>query len=216
MGLLKTSGVRFFRVAGAVALAVPAILLASGVAQAATSSKSYKATWTFKAQPLGICVLFTATGKINYSVAQGPHSAQWTNIKLTAPKLTAAIHAYSGGSCSGPGTVTKLSMGQFWTGYSCSFNPSLSVSAPWGASIGGWPSCGNRKRASLSTTYTTTSPTYTQNNTGSPTTFGNYTAAGPDPAHPCYGVFVSAVAFKGSTSDSFGATQGSSSRKVCL
>jgi hypothetical protein len=140
---------------------------------------------------------------------------EWKNIKLTAPKITADIHTYGGGSCIGPATVNKLTMGQYWTGYSCVFNPSLSVSIPWGISFGGWPSCGNRHRAGFSTTYNTTSSVYTQNNSGSPTGFGNVASAVRS-NHPCYGVFISAVAYVGSSSDSFGASSGSSSRRVCL
>jgi hypothetical protein len=40
-----------------------------------------------------------------------------------------------------------MEMGQDWTGYSCSFNPSISVSIRWVISVGFWPSCGNRTQA---------------------------------------------------------------------
>src|SRR5262249_56321815 len=97
-----------------------------------------------------------------------------TNQKLTAPKLTADVHTYGGGSCIGPSTVTKLSMTQYWTGYACSFNPSLSVSVPWGISFGGWPSCSDRNRAHHASSYGS-GAAFTQNNTGSPTKFGSFT-----------------------------------------
>jgi len=106
-------------------------------------------------------------------------------------------------------------MGQFWTGYSCSFNPSLSASAPWGVSVGGWPSCGYRMQAGFTSNPDGPSAVFHQYNTGAQVSFGDH--AGATKANdPCYGVFVSATADRGSNSESFGINSGSKSKKVCL
>src|SRR5262249_8897257 len=132
------------------------------------------------------------------------------------PTITAAVHDYADGSCTGPATLTKLTMGQFWAGHACSFNPSLSVSFPWGISFGAWPSCSDRRQAGFSTTYTHTDNSYTQHNSGSPVTFADFTVPLINFHKPCYGVVASAVGFVKDNSDSFGANHGSSSRQICL
>lgn len=100
-------------------------------------------------------------------------------------------------------------MTQLWPGWSCSFNPSLSASLPWGISFGGWPSCGNRHRARHGSSYGAAS-FYEQFNSGSHTAFGNYT--GFPPSIPCDGVFVTATMYQHNISDSFSA----GAREVCL
>jgi hypothetical protein len=203
-----------FSVAMLSAIALPASAATStgGAPAAANKSVSFDKSWSFKSKAIGACVTFRVTGKIVYStVASGraPGVVLWQNQQLKAPKLTANVRSYNGGSCIGPEALSKISMGQLWTGYSCSFNPSMSVSIPWGVSVGGWPSCGSRKRASHSSSYGP-GGSYTQNNTGSPTKFGNFT--GSTSHVPCYGVYVSSTAYNGNTSDSFG----SAAREVCL
>jgi hypothetical protein len=181
---------------------------------------TYKKTWTFRSAPLRRCVVFTASGNITYKVYDvGSYAASsyvWEKQKLNSPKITAHVEFYRNRKCGAKAKVTKLELGQHWTGYACSFNPSISVSYPWGISVGAWPSCGNRNQATYDTTYATRSTNYAQNNTGSPTAFGNY--YDPEDANPppCYGVFPSAVAYIGSTSDSYGASNISHSGEVCL
>ena len=110
----------------------------------------YKDSWTFKSKNIGICVIFTATGKFTYSVSRGPGSKfgfkyTWAGQRLSNPTVEANVHAYAKGSCIGPATTTAMQLGEAWTGFSCSFNPSLGFSIPWGVSVGFWPSCGNRR-----------------------------------------------------------------------
>jgi len=194
----------------AIAFLIP--LASAGVASASTSN--YSKSWTFKSSADGICVIFTASGNITYtrSITSVKNLTEyhWKNIELNRPKLTASIHAYSGGSCAGPATATRLEMGQSWTGYSCGLNPSLSVSFPWGVSFGFWPSCGSRDQADYTTNYSTHSSGYVQNNSGNQVSLGSYNSESTSP--PCYGVYVYGTAYEGSGSDSV--TSGADS--VCL
>jgi hypothetical protein len=179
-------------------------------------------TWTFRSKKLHRCIKFRDKGTIHFTrqALPNPHDPppefKFTSIKLTDPLLTATVTHYTKShKCTTRATLSKLSMGQHWTGYSCSFNPSLSASFPWGVSIGGWPNCGNRRQARFTGPPFGRSSHYTQANSGSPTRFGNETI-NFQAAAPCYGVFVSAVGFINShTSDSYGAN-GTHSGKVCL
>jgi hypothetical protein len=208
--------VRMKKVLGSAILILVAVTgLAAGTlssAQAAASkSVSFNKSWTFKSKTVGACVAYKVTGKITYTaVTNGHNSVFWSNQKLVDPVFTAKVTAYDGGSCIGPKTLTSISMSQHWAGYSCSFNPTLSVSAPFGLSFGGWPSCGSRTLAAHSTSYGLDS-SYLQDNSGSHTSFENFT--GSTSHEPCYGVYVSSTAHQGpGTSDSFS----SSAKEVCL
>lgn len=181
----------------------------------------YKVTWTFKSRDINKCLSLTARGKFKYisrPVVLGKEVGhQWSDQEIIDPTITAVVRNYAGGRCMGSATLTKLTMGQFWTGHECDFNPSLSVSFPWAISFGFWPSCGDRRQAGFSTTYPEGN-IYTQHNSGSRVTFADFIAQpnlGQPFKRPCYGVFISAVAFVNSSSDSFGANN-SRSRKICL
>ena len=202
---------RLTRLVMILVLAVVPVLSASAGAQASTTKTvSFGRSWVFKSRPLHVCVYFTLHGKITYSTTtNGRGVVFWRNQRLSGPTLEADIHAYGGGSCIGPSTVTRIRIGQYWTGYSCRFNPSLSVSLPWGVSFGGWPSCGNRTRAAHASSYGAAA-FYVQYNSGSPTRFGAYNGSPQNP--PCYGIFVAATAGQRNISDSFT----SNPRKVCL
>ena len=134
--MLRTTRVHWFKIVAVLVLAISTVLAMSGTAQALTRSQPVNVSWTFKSKELGVCVTFSVTGKISYTAVQGPHSILWKDQQLKSPTLTAKVHAYNKGRCTGSAKLRKISMGQFWTGYSCSFNPSLSASAPWG--VGNW------------------------------------------------------------------------------
>jgi hypothetical protein len=184
------------------------IVFTSGHVQAATNkSVTFTVSWTFKSKPLDVCIVFTEQGTIHYTLGVlNSGNFSWLNQKLTDPTLSADVHWYNGGRCIGPSTVTKISMGQFWTGYSCNFNPLLSV---WGVTFGNWPSCGSRDWAEYMTSYGSGAH-FIQYNSGSPTAFGDYTAYYLYP--PCYGVYVSATANERNVTGSFS----SSAKAVCL
>src|SRR5271165_4220273 len=145
-------------------LAVPLGLFAYGhvgVAQAATCDGQsgyghclhYDKTWRHVFHDydsathvwVNACVDYSAHGYIAYDVA-GPYANKYefwynfTNQRLFGATVDAVVRPYS--SCSGSFVVDKIDIGEGWSGYACSFNPSLSFSAPWAVGIGFWPSCG--------------------------------------------------------------------------
>jgi hypothetical protein len=95
---------------------------------------------------LGVAILEAALHRKRQFHLHG-YAYTWYNQHLNDSTLTADIRAYDRGACKGRATTTNMEMGQDWTGYSCSFNPSISVSIPWAISVGFWPSCGNRTQA---------------------------------------------------------------------
>jgi len=181
----------------------------------------YHNSWLFKSHSLRRCIRIRTHGTITYTAVKHPNprdpppTITFEKIRLTDPVITASVTRLSStGRCGSAATLSKLELGQHWTGFSCSFNPSLSVSFPWGVSIGGWPNCGDRRQAEFTTTYGRGS-FFKQSNSGSPTRFGDVTIEFQQVA-PSYGVFASVVAFVGTRSDSFGASNGSSARKAGL
>jgi len=179
----------------------------------------------WKTTHLHLCVTFAVHGTFTYKTTTGRGNVQWTEQRLRDPALRISFTNLSNGSCGKAAVPNKVAIQQHWTGYACSFNPSitLSVGAPASVSISvsGWPSCGNRKQA----VYATSPPYdgksyYNQYNSGSPTAFGKFVGWKPPGnapiPHPCYGVFPSATIYRGSNSDSFGAGNLSNSKEVCL
>jgi hypothetical protein len=199
------------------------MMATSGIAEAATSGNhtiSYDVSWIFNSSRLHRCIVLRAAGSVSYTfgIQSGQRYYVWSNQKVNAPALTANIYStYSGGKCSGSVTITKATIEQHWAGTTtCGFNPSVGVGFPWGVSVGGWPGCTTTKdQGYYSTTYATTSSSYHQYNSGSPVTYPNYQNAS-NTANPCYGIYVSAVFYINSTSDSFGIGNGSSQRSICL
>jgi len=219
MGITRVHGLIGLKMIGVLVLSVPLIFAASGAAQAQDGTNyrvSYNVTWNFNSSPLHSCIRFRATGNMTYTFGTAGRSWQWWNIRLNSPVLTAYV--YPAGHCGSTGSskLNRIVMAQYWTGYACSFNPSLAVSFPWGIAFGAWPSCGDRSQAEYQTDYSVTSSNYHQNNTGSPTQFTYYTNNQSPKDYPCYGVYVSGTGYIGVTSDSYGASSGSGSRAVCL
>jgi hypothetical protein len=182
---------------------------------ASVIAHDYSRSWTFKSGLIDACVTIVASGNISYTFSVTSIKFltlyHWDNQQLNVPKLTATVHSYHDGSCTKAAKkTTKMEMGQSWSGYACSFNPSLSVGIPWALGIGFWPSCGSRDQGHFHTIYPVTSSSYTQGNTGNKASFGDYSSQAP--TGPCYGVYVWGSAFEGATSDSF--TSGALS--VCL
>lgn len=215
--VLTFAGAIVLATAGAAQAAVPA---AGSALKTEHRAVSYSVTWHFRSRAIHRCVTLRATGTVKYAETKMPNphdpppEIAFTSIKLTNPRLSATVYHYGKGRCGSRERLTKISIGQHWTGYSCSYNPTLSVSYPWGISVSAWPSCGDRRQAHYSTGYGRGSY-YRQSNSGSPTRFGNDTIDYQASA-PCYGITASTVAYVGSRSDSYGASNGSASRKVCL
>lgn len=215
------------------AIVLPISLLAAGTAaNAATGARTlestptctqchasftlpYKKGWTFISHPLNICAVFTASGTISYTVrTDALDHLYYSNQKLNAPRLSVHIDAYSRKfrDCAPSKRVSKMRIGQHWSGYSCSFNPSISATFPWGVGISGWPNCGDREQAAYTTGYGAGTGA-NQNNSGSPSSFGNLNNV---LRAPCYGIFVSGVFYEGNNSDSYNAGNSPGAQKVCL
>jgi len=219
------------RIAVILAAAGSVILGTSGIARAASHapelSKTYDMqikyhnSWKFKSGPLRRCVSIKTHGTITYTAVTHPNphdpppTITFKKIKLTDPVLTATVYYLKkSGKCGSRDSLSRITMAQHWTGYACSFNPSLAVSVPWGVSLGGWPNCGSRRQASFTTGYGRGS-FYKQSNSRSRPQFGDVTIDASQTA-PSYGVYASVVAYVGNSSDSFGASSGSVARKAGL
>ena len=172
---------------------------------------TYSKSWVFRSHHIRRCVTYRVSGTIYYTAVAMPNPRNpppeiaYKAITLTDPVLSATVTRYtSAGRCTSGVSLTKLTMGQYWSGYSCSYNPSLSVSWPFGVSVSAWPNCGNKRQAGYTAPYGSYK-VYTQWNSGSPTVFANDTVAQGQPA-PCYGVYVSALEWVGGSSDSIAAS----------
>jgi hypothetical protein len=191
-----------------------------------SGTQSYSRSVTWKSSRLGVCVTFSISGNFSYTLTNWYTISKfpveqwtWSKIQLNSPTLIAKVHPYGGGSCSGTATVTSIYMDQHWSGYSCSYNPSISFGAgiPPSVSvgIGGWPTCGSKEEAAYYGTYGPGSAAY-QYNTGSPAGFADFTS-GAKTSPPCYGAYVSAQAHQGSnTSDSYAAANINNTWQICI
>ncbi len=183
---------------------------------------SYHKEWTWKSTKIGRCTVFRVSGFFKYTTVTGVHNVQYKHQVLNSPRLTAYTYVLKNGRCGGSVNVSKFHIGQHWTGYSCSYNPHISVTASiTGLSVGvsAWPSCGDRNQAVYSTPYGA-GHFAIQDNSGSPVSFGDVTSFGsPTTAPPpvCYGVYPSAQIWKNRHhSDSYGAGNLHAAGKVCL
>jgi hypothetical protein len=184
--------------------------------------------WKFRTHVLkGLCIKFSISGNFTYKIYESSttHAAQlhWENQQLNDPALIETTYNYQ---CTKRYSVQGITMSQSWSGYSCSFNPSITAGVSVagsgvsiGISISGWPSCGNKTQVVYSSMYGSGSR-HPQYNTGSPTAFGNYTdpitGVGLLNPPPCYGAFPSAVVNYRNGSDSFGLGNIHHPGKVCL
>lgn len=197
--------------------ALPLAIFSGASANAATTySKSYYFEWVFESPspPNGVdrCIIIDEHGNFTWTnTVTGRYIYEWNNITLHSPTLT--ITVYNGGtsSCQVSKTLSKATLEQDWAGYACSFNPSISVSFPWGISYSGWPSCGSRNQGGRTTNPTGAYSTYNQYNSGAPLSFASY--GNPlTTSTPCYGSYPSITAYVGGSSDAYRG----SAHKICL
>jgi hypothetical protein len=188
-------------------------LLPMGAANA-TVAQHYSKLWVFKSSSLGVCMDFKVSGSITYNTSEtfikGNPEWHWNDVTLENPELLATVYALKSGACSTTlvNHTTRMEMSQAWSGYSCSFNPSVSFGFPFSVGIGGWPSCGNRERAVWSFDATVTHDNYLEDNSADQP-LGDVSSEVD--TGPCYGVFIAAQAYVGAASQA--ATSGSFS--VC-
>ncbi len=212
----------------AVLAASPAVALAASPRQAQqivlvnkNFSVTYSRSWTFKTSHLHRCVVLTASGTFAYHLKGTEFRSkdyEWSHQRLSDPTITASVQNYSKGKCSGRANVSKISLAQYWTGYGCSYNPSIGFSVPWGISFSLWPNCGDRNQVGYKTHYGRGSR-FRQFNSGSPASFGNFSenvGRHSKPIPPCYGVYPATTIYVGNSSDSYGAGNLHSAGRVCL
>jgi hypothetical protein len=224
-------------------LAAPALWFVHGTAHAAgtcggqsgySHCKTYNKSWTWvDNSPIQRCVVYNVQGWIGYNETESIYGQeQYKNITLIQPALYADVYALyypipgvADCNFSKSASVTDLAMTQYWSGYDCSFSPTISVQYPWGFGVGGWPDCGNKARAWWSSSFGSGAH-FDQFNTGDPTpdTFRNEyvtppIGGTPEPAGPCYGVYVTSTIklHSGSTwfQDSFSVSK-SEAQQVCV
>lgn len=213
MGTVRPTFRPFVKLIIAVALTAALSVGIASVVHAGNFSKSYDLYWNFPTSALNVCIRYRVTGTYTYSaVALHGGGAEWSHIKLNDPKLTAYVYSHAGGCGSSSAKVSQLEMTQYWSGYGCSFNPSISLGAPFSVGIGFWPNCGNRNLAKYFSSYPSSGSNYKQYDSGSPGGFGEYISNSPQ-YPPCYGVYVSSTAWEHNTSDHFTAQ---SAQRVCL
>lgn len=188
-------------------------------------TKKYSIGWTWKDRKLHLCIKFAVYGDITYKTYETvtTHAAQvwWKDQKLNDPTMHVVVENPTCKRQVSAG-LHEVAISQHWTGYSCSFNPSLSIGVGAdGVAIGiaGWPSCGNRTQVIYHSHYPRGSH-HTQFNSASPTAFGNYsdpvTGVGLLFPPPCYGVYPSATIYYRANSDSFNSGNLAKAGKVCL
>jgi hypothetical protein len=227
---------RGVRLAGLLVLVITlllSIVSTSGQAEAASRGaanpqilvgsfkENYKKSWTFKSAPLRRCVYITASGNITYTLSKnnggrGQTIDYWTNQRLNNATLSISIVAMGrNGSCLRSAKVDGADLQQDWTGYGCSFNPSLGFSYPWGVSFSLWPSCGDRHQVGYESDPPGSYSSYHQYNSGSRASFGDYSQPFYVTSNPCYGVYPTIIIYLRGSSDSYGAGD-SRAQAVCL
>jgi hypothetical protein len=158
---------------------------------------------TNTADAQGTCCIevhYHLTGAIGYNRTvwyfQGvPSGIIWYNQKLLAPKLHSFIYRGCSTTCVAD-TTTQFEMKQYWNGgLNCSLtNPQFSVSIPWGISVGGWATCGNRSLATFpgpnqpDDVFTYTANNYVSSNSGAKVSISDY--INENGTGPCYGANI--------------------------
>lgn len=233
---IARAGQRGMRVAALLALVVTAII-ASGGGQAEAAnhpavgaapqgnhgnwSEKYTLTWNWASRDIPTrCVKIVFSGNITYSLnisaIHGVSIFEWTDEKLNDPRIDIYVTREGArSSCSRTSAnLDGANLRQDWTGWGCDFNPSLGFSYPWGVTLSGWPSCGERRQLGRHTTETGVHSHYYQGNSGAPGGFGDYTSVGIAIA-PCYGAYPTVTIHLNGGSDTFGSGSGPA-RRVCL
>ncbi|MEV0319996.1 hypothetical protein ACIBKX_13015 [Streptomyces sp. NPDC050658] len=178
----------------------------SAKAEGKWKSAGYKRAFSGWSKPLKRCVSVKITGKMRYYTTEKPIGGglprvMVTRVKLIKPKVIASTSNRCGRSV--PRKVGKMQLSQKWYERACSTSSSISVSVPWGASVGSSRTCGTVRRAIRSTTYTKNASSYFQYNSGAPVTFKAWQMPEKQGKKVCERVDVSAVAYIGNKSDAF-------------
>jgi hypothetical protein len=211
---MRRSAKRFSTRVLAVVLAVCTVNVGLATAAFANSSKAntdtFSVTSTYAFPNNYVCIKYTQTSTITYkAVRYGPtgvdHMVDYriNSIKVSKIKATYKMVSYDSvdHACTTRGVKWKrMEVAQHWRAYSCTYNPQIQGSIPWGIGVGVWPSCGNRTQAKWKSTYDKANglagPTQTQSTTGTIKYANHQIAVQPSSkAVPksggCYGSYVS-------------------------
>jgi hypothetical protein len=140
-----------------VATAVVAVAAASpaGANTRKANTDGFSRSATVVNTTLQTCVHYTITGKLRYVAKRyGPtaitNNVDWRleNLRVVTPTLAAQTYKYDPGSHACTSRRQRVSQFEFserYAGFACNWNPSISISAPWGVGVSFWPSCANKK-----------------------------------------------------------------------
>jgi hypothetical protein len=173
---------------------------------------------------LQTCAKVTITGTVKYTaqhwsgIPGGGFTDEWriTKTRLVAPKTTVRLYAYDPGdhACTTRAVKKDLKFTVGFSGYSCKWNPSLSVLLPFSVGINFWPDCANHKvvKGHVSKHHVDHASLYDQDVRAK---FGNqkeFTYGGKPPFH-CIGALVKVQAGNASGDDVRVST---GRKKICL
>lgn len=156
------------RVAVGSLIAVLLVMFTAPSASAYTLSKTYTKTKLWVGTQS--CVRVTLTGTMRVDVVWGNAAGYGTvayheNPRLISPSMR--ITVYNNPDCTGTRlTLTEAQLRQMWHYNSCSANPGVSASYPWGVSVSVTPTCGKKTVAKRTTFYHANDSTYNQYTSG--------------------------------------------------
>lgn len=101
------------------------------------------------------CLRWKAQGVVSFTAKYekywGEAVNQWLyrynieKVNLGTIKITVDTFKRSGSSCTTERkNFKRITINTHARGYSCDFNPSISLGAPWAAAVSFWPSCGDK------------------------------------------------------------------------
>jgi len=129
---------------------------AQPVTKTVTMHQGFVGRGTVRFYNPNICVRWKYGGVINYRAMYqkywGELVPEWlyryTVDQVTVSDTTITLNGFApnGSKCTTKArNWNQLNLEQHARGYSCSFNPSVSVSVPWALSVSGWPHCGSKQ-----------------------------------------------------------------------
>ncbi|MFD2763566.1 hypothetical protein [Micromonospora eburnea] len=153
------------------------------------------------------CVRITIFGTVQYKKAParsfGKPRWLYTDRKIISPTMTAK--SFSSPRCSGSGKAVKISkaeLSQRWYATDCTFNPGISVGAPWSVAVAPTWSCGDVTAAQRETKFSKAAASYRQSNSGKVIKFNS----GGVNQEACMSVDASVQVYKKNGADNADAT----------
>lgn len=138
-----------------------------------TSSKSFSVTRGWR-HDFG-CSRVTLNGKIAYERSTYVSAGGHVVTKIGKPRVVEPqVRVWSYRYCySEPFKLTQLDVTNSYSSSTCSLNPSISASYPWGIAASVTPACGSTKVGRSSAQYQADGTYYKMSNSGTKVTFKN-------------------------------------------